>query len=108
MFHCTAGKDRTGIAAALVLLALGVSRDVVQADYLLTNELGARPGVVESATPLEARACCGACSKAFSTPRWHRRCRPRRCQRYLTQRLRLSPAALRALATRYLQPSDTT
>ena len=29
-------------------------------------------------------------------------------ERYLTQRLRLTPAALRALASRYLQPSDTT
>ena len=56
VFHCTAGKDRTGIAAALVLLALGVSRDVVQADYLLTNELVRDPASIESATPLEASA----------------------------------------------------
>ena len=27
VFHCTAGKDRTGFAAALILLALGVPRD---------------------------------------------------------------------------------
>ena len=39
VFHCTAGKDRTGFAAALILLALGVPRDVVMQDYLLTNEL---------------------------------------------------------------------
>ena len=38
VFHCTAGKDRTGFAAALVLLALGVSRDDVMRDYLLTNQ----------------------------------------------------------------------
>ena len=37
VFHCTAGKDRTGFAAALLLLALGVSRDVVFEDFLLTN-----------------------------------------------------------------------
>ena len=36
-FNCTAGKDRTGIAAALVLTALGVPRETVIADYLLTN-----------------------------------------------------------------------
>jgi protein-tyrosine phosphatase len=36
--HCTAGKDRTGFAAALVLLALGVPEEVVFEDYLLTNE----------------------------------------------------------------------
>lgn len=43
VFHCTAGKDRTGLAAALVLLALGVSRDLVLQDYLLTNELYRQP-----------------------------------------------------------------
>jgi len=38
IFNCTAGKDRTGIAAALILSALGVSREDVMADYALTNE----------------------------------------------------------------------
>ena len=38
VFHCTAGKDRTGFAAALLLRALGVPHDVVLEDYLLTNE----------------------------------------------------------------------
>ena len=38
VFHCTAGKDRTGFAAALLLLALGVPRDTVLHDYLLTND----------------------------------------------------------------------
>ena len=38
VFHCTAGKDRTGFAAALILLALGVSQEDVMRDYLLTNE----------------------------------------------------------------------
>jgi protein-tyrosine phosphatase len=37
-FHCSAGKDRTGIAAALVLTALGVPRQTVIDDYLLTNQ----------------------------------------------------------------------
>ena len=36
-FHCSAGKDRTGIGAALILLALGVDRDTVMEDYLITN-----------------------------------------------------------------------
>ena len=38
VFHCTAGKDRTGFAAALVLCSLGVSPEDVMRDYLLTNE----------------------------------------------------------------------
>lgn len=38
VFHCTAGKDRTGFAAALVLHALGAREEDVMFDYLLTNE----------------------------------------------------------------------
>jgi len=36
--HCTAGKDRTGFASAMVLLALGVPEDTVFEDYMATNE----------------------------------------------------------------------
>ncbi|PRY20759.1 protein-tyrosine phosphatase [Spirosoma oryzae] len=38
LFHCTAGKDRTGIGAALLLSALGVERPLVMADYHATNQ----------------------------------------------------------------------
>lgn len=38
LFHCTAGKDRTGFAAALVLRILGVPQNVVMDDYLLSNQ----------------------------------------------------------------------
>ncbi|CAA0126360.1 Tyrosine-protein phosphatase [Halioglobus japonicus] len=38
LVHCAAGKDRTGFAAAMVLMALGVSRDVVMRDYMLTGQ----------------------------------------------------------------------
>jgi protein-tyrosine phosphatase len=41
LFHCTAGKDRTGWLSAIVLSALGVDRDQVIADYLLTEPLNA-------------------------------------------------------------------
>lgn len=37
LVHCAAGKDRTGFAAAIILLALGVSVEVVMQDYLLTG-----------------------------------------------------------------------
>ena len=37
LFHCTAGKDRAGFAAAALLMALGVPRDAIMQDYLLTN-----------------------------------------------------------------------
>jgi Protein tyrosine/serine phosphatase len=37
MFHCTAGKDRTGFASALLLSALGVDMDIIKEDYMLSN-----------------------------------------------------------------------
>ncbi|MBP0454538.1 tyrosine-protein phosphatase [Kitasatospora sp. RG8] len=46
LFHCSAGKDRTGWTAAILLTALGVDRETVFADYLLTNERSA--GIVEN------------------------------------------------------------
>jgi protein-tyrosine phosphatase len=36
--HCTAGKDRTGVFSAILLTLLGVPRDVVVQDYMLTGE----------------------------------------------------------------------
>ncbi len=37
LFHCTTGKDRTGWAAAAILMLLGVDDDLVMEEYLLTN-----------------------------------------------------------------------
>lgn len=37
LYHCTAGKDRTGVFTALLLLTLGASRETAMEDYLLTN-----------------------------------------------------------------------
>ena len=42
LFHCTQGKDRTGLAAMLILSALGVSEDTIMADYMLTNTFNAK------------------------------------------------------------------
>lgn len=39
VFHCSAGKDRTGMMAALILKALGVDDQTITKDYLLTNQL---------------------------------------------------------------------
>ena len=38
LFHCTAGKDRTGWMTAILLTVLGVSRETVMADYMATND----------------------------------------------------------------------
>lgn len=37
LYHCTAGKDRTGMASFLILSALGVDEEIIMEDYLLTN-----------------------------------------------------------------------
>ena len=36
--HCTAGKDRVGVGSATMLMALGVPRETIIADYLLSND----------------------------------------------------------------------
>ena len=38
MFHCTAGKDRTGFASALILSLFGVKNKIIIDDYLLSNK----------------------------------------------------------------------
>jgi protein-tyrosine phosphatase len=68
VFHCTAGKDRTGFASALLLTLLGVPWETVLQDYLHTNEvwtghvgrypeldIDTRAAIIEARTPyLEA------------------------------------------------------
>ena len=38
VFHCSAGKDRTGLLAAMILETLGVDAETIAADYILTND----------------------------------------------------------------------
>lgn len=66
VFHCTAGKDRTGFAAALLLLALGVPRDLVMQDYLLSNQTYRRPAPPpDSPLPPEAMAVVWTVQASF-------------------------------------------
>jgi protein-tyrosine phosphatase len=53
LFHCTAGKDRTGFAALLLLSALGVSRETIVEDYLLTNTVYRPPFVARPGDPAD-------------------------------------------------------
>lgn len=39
LYHCTQGKDRTGVASALLLAALGASRETIIADFDATNRV---------------------------------------------------------------------
>jgi len=57
LFHCAAGKDRTGIVAALVLRLAGVGIEAVAADYALTDVRPLlRRGLVDGLSEEEARA----------------------------------------------------
>jgi protein-tyrosine phosphatase len=56
MFHCAAGKDRSGVAAALLLAALGVGREDVIADYLLSQRVRDRIEDAFLADPRHRRA----------------------------------------------------
>ena len=38
LFHCSQGKDRTGVVIAVILNALGIDKEIIFKDYLLTNE----------------------------------------------------------------------
>jgi len=65
VFHCTAGKDRTGFAAALLLKAVGASDDEVLRDYLLTNERLRLPAGGLLGLPPEAANALGRVDTGF-------------------------------------------
>ena len=65
VFHCTAGKDRTGFAAALLLSALGVDRATIEHDYLLTNQLYRRDPHIEGKGPVHVMKVLWQVQPAF-------------------------------------------
>jgi protein-tyrosine phosphatase len=65
VIHCTAGKDRTGFACALILHALGVPDDVIADDYLLTNRFYRRDPNSSSDLPDEVREVLGTVETSF-------------------------------------------
>jgi len=71
VFHCHGGKDRTGVVAAVLLLALGVDPEMVLDDYVLTSEYrriehqqDSLANMLAQGLPLEAAA------GVLGTPRW--------------------------------------
>jgi protein-tyrosine phosphatase len=65
VIHCTAGKDRTGFACALILHALGVPEDVISEDYLLTNRFYRRDPTASSDLPDHVRQVLGSVQASF-------------------------------------------
>lgn len=68
LLHCLAGKDRTGLAAALLHHLLGVHADDVMADYLLTNTAGdPHRRIASAAASIRARYGSGMTDAAIVT-----------------------------------------
>ena len=104
VFHCTAGKDRTGFAAAMILLSLGVPREAVIQDYLLTNSHYKMPDPGASDLPRDAlqvlwrvqETFLNASLKAVDTDFGG-------VQNYMAEQLRVGPREQERLAELYLQ-----
>jgi protein-tyrosine phosphatase len=58
LVHCTAGKDRTGLVAALVLDVVGVPDEIIAADYALSNA-HADPGAASAISRIRAASGVG-------------------------------------------------
>ena len=56
LLHCSAGKDRTGFGAALILTALGVPQEAVREDYLASNRLWRGGARIAAGLPEEVAA----------------------------------------------------
>jgi protein-tyrosine phosphatase len=65
VIHCTAGKDRTGFACALILHGLGVPDEVIAADYLLTNRFYRRDPTSSPDLPDEVKQALASVDASF-------------------------------------------
>jgi protein-tyrosine phosphatase len=65
VIHCTAGKDRTGFACALILHTLGVPDEVISEDYLLTNRFYRRDPASSTDLPDDVKQVLGSVQASF-------------------------------------------
>src|SRR6478609_9962936 len=65
VIHCTAGKDRTGFASALILHALGVADEIIAEDYLLTNRHYQRDATAVTDLPEDVRNAIGGVEASY-------------------------------------------
>ena len=116
LFHCSAGKDRTGTGTALLLAVLGVRPDLIYADYLQTNA----NVVAQQAKALRSAAKYGRLSERTKRqiedflgvrPEWLDRAfkliqaRFGGIDRYATDVLRLDDSEIAKLRAMYLAPA---
>jgi protein-tyrosine phosphatase len=116
--HCTAGKDRTGVFSAILLTALGVPRETVVQDYLLSNEYLLAPDTIATTTADLQRAFGLAEPPDISTVRTIMTARPETLEatldkisktygsftNYLRDGLKLSDSEVAAIRQRLLEP----
>ncbi|MGW1885053.1 tyrosine-protein phosphatase [Streptomyces sp. NPDC001970] len=114
LMHCAAGKDRAGLSIAISLLAVGVERDAIEADYLKSNDphrrykvrrsdtspAGMSPEVMELLSPLfDARADYLAAAFETIEETWGG------TERYFAEGLGISPETRERLRERLLDGS---
>jgi protein-tyrosine phosphatase len=117
--HCTAGKDRTGVAVALVLESLGVRRDAIVDDYTLTNTAvdlraqllgrgGTGAGLAATAEPILALSSTAQDAMLAARPEYIQasldaiEASHGSVRRYLLDELAIEPAVLDRLRERLL------
>jgi protein-tyrosine phosphatase len=104
VIHCTAGKDRTGFACALILHTLGVSEEVISEDYLLTNRFYRRDPNSGSDLPDHVTQVLGSVQPAFLGAAFEAiDADYGNLETYLRDGIGLGAAERTALAARYLQ-----
>jgi protein-tyrosine phosphatase len=112
VFNCAAGKDRTGVAAALLLTALGVAWEDIEADYLLTQQfvaeiknsvIGSRWGRrLTRLDPVTIAPLFGVETSYLTAMREAILVRSGSFERYFQNDLKLEPALLQELRERLL------
>jgi protein-tyrosine phosphatase len=101
--HCSAGKDRTGFACALMLHTLGVPDEVISEDYLLTNRFYRRDPSASSDLPDDVRQVLGSVQASFLAAAFEAiDADYGDLENYLRDGLGLGAAEREALAARYL------
>jgi protein-tyrosine phosphatase len=104
VIHCTAGKDRTGFASALILHALGVADDVILEDYLLTNRFYRRDPTAATDLPEDVRSAIASVEASYLAAAFDAVGKDYGdLETYLRDGLKLGAAERTALKERYLQ-----